>query len=507
MVAILEKGEFNTDFHPMVDFIAASPLMYALTVKPTIFVSHIRQFWSTVRIESTDEGIHILATVDGIQRTVSESSLRRNTFDSFGPLQGSKQRMKEQRFSPLLMGEGSGTLTEPHHTPSPQASQSPHHDLSSSLHPTATTEPIPTTTPTEIPILRQYSRRATRITQSKALPTAADEPASLSRDDKLTDLCTRLQRQQTEMASKITAQDLEISTLKVRIKLFEDRDQRTAELSGDDASIKGRSLETGEEAGKEKMVESDTPKKKKIQEQIGVQMAREIEEQMAKEDQRMDEQIARDAEIARIHAEEELQMMIDGLDRSMTLEEIREKFILVWKQIEDFVPMVSKEEGERFKRKGLRLEQGSAKKMKKSEEVSKEDLKEMMQLVLVEEVYVEALQMLVKETLSIRQATSDKEKELLVELKRLFKPDHEDQLWSHTQALMHDPVEWRLYDTCGVHHVFTRDQEIFMLVERDYPLRRGLAIMMISNKLHVKNYSQMANDLILKIHKIANSLR
>nr|GFC99378.1 hypothetical protein [Tanacetum cinerariifolium] len=26
MVAILEKGEFNSDFHPMVDFIAASPL-------------------------------------------------------------------------------------------------------------------------------------------------------------------------------------------------------------------------------------------------------------------------------------------------------------------------------------------------------------------------------------------------------------------------------------------------------------------------------------------------
>nr|GFC68491.1 hypothetical protein [Tanacetum cinerariifolium] len=76
MVAILEKGEYNTDFHPMVDFIAASPLKYALT--PTVFVSHIRQFWSTSRIKTTDEGTHILATVDGIQRTVSESSLRRN---------------------------------------------------------------------------------------------------------------------------------------------------------------------------------------------------------------------------------------------------------------------------------------------------------------------------------------------------------------------------------------------------------------------------------------------
>nr|GFB41896.1 hypothetical protein [Tanacetum cinerariifolium] len=56
MVAILEKGEFNTDFHPMVDFIAASPL----------------------RIETTKEGTKILATVDGILRTVTESSLRKN---------------------------------------------------------------------------------------------------------------------------------------------------------------------------------------------------------------------------------------------------------------------------------------------------------------------------------------------------------------------------------------------------------------------------------------------
>nr|GEZ44268.1 putative reverse transcriptase domain-containing protein [Tanacetum cinerariifolium] len=83
---------------------------------------------------------------------------------------------------------------------------------------------------------------------------------------------------------------------------------------------------------------------------------------------------------------------------------------------------------------------------------------------------------ILKETLSIRQATSDKEKELWVELKRLYEPDVEDQLWTQTQALMHDPVEWRLYDTCGVHHVFTKDQEIFMLVEKDYPLRRDLQI-------------------------------
>nr|GFD03502.1 hypothetical protein [Tanacetum cinerariifolium] len=41
-------------------------------------VSHIRQFCSTARIETTKEGTQILATVYGIHRTITESSLRRN---------------------------------------------------------------------------------------------------------------------------------------------------------------------------------------------------------------------------------------------------------------------------------------------------------------------------------------------------------------------------------------------------------------------------------------------
>nr|GFC42087.1 hypothetical protein [Tanacetum cinerariifolium] len=46
------------------------------------------------------------------------------------------------------------------------------------------------------------------------------------------------------------------------------------------------------------------------------QVARELEEQQEKKSMRMNEQIARDAEVARIHAEEELQGMIDSLDKS-----------------------------------------------------------------------------------------------------------------------------------------------------------------------------------------------
>nr|GEX37020.1 hypothetical protein [Tanacetum cinerariifolium] len=66
---------------------------------------------------------------------------------------------------------------------------------------------------------------------------------------------------------------------------------------------------------------------------------------------------------------------------------------------------------------------------------------------------------------------------------------------------------WKLYDLSGVHYVTTKDKEIFMLVEKDYPLRRGLALVMISYRLQVENHSQMAKDLIRKIYNIAKTPR
>nr|GEZ95989.1 hypothetical protein [Tanacetum cinerariifolium] len=275
--------------------------------------------------------------------------------------------------------------------------------------------------------------------------------------------------------------------------------------------------------GKEIMVESETPNKKKVQEQIDAQVARELEEKITREDQRMSEQVARGAKIARIHVEEELQSMIDGLDmsnetvakylqeyqqfaselplerrielisdlvRRMTFEEIEAKFTTVWKQLEDFIPMGSKEEAKRLKKKGLSIEQESVKKLKTSKEVA-EEAKSPDEITRLEgssasyQFFIDLLKhmdredlnqlwALVKESLSSRQPTSDKEMEL-----------------------------W-LYEMCGVHQVTSKDKEMFMLVEKDHTMRKGLAIMMICYKLQVENYSHMENDIILKIYKIAN---
>nr|GFA29296.1 synaptobrevin, longin-like domain protein [Tanacetum cinerariifolium] len=77
---------------------------------------------------------------------------------------------------------------------------------------------------------------------------AADEGRMQHKLTELTDLYTRLQRQQAEIASKINAQELEISQLKARVRLLEDREGGGIAQSRDDAPIKGRSLDEWEEA-------------------------------------------------------------------------------------------------------------------------------------------------------------------------------------------------------------------------------------------------------------------
>nr|GFA09080.1 Gag-Pol polyprotein [Tanacetum cinerariifolium] len=278
--------------------------------------------------------------------------------------------------------------------------------------------------------------------------------------------------------------------------------------------------------GKEVMVESDTLKKQRLQEQIDAQSQQRMP---------MTKKQKRDYYMAMIR--KNLGWKVKDF-KGMTFKEIEAKFDVVWKHVEDFIPIGSKEEAERLKRNGLNLEQEYVKKQKTLEEaleiekstkeIPEEKMKEMMQLRSYSKIitlggssacyhfFIDLLKQmdmedliqlwaLVMEYLSIRPATSEKEMELWVELKRLYEPDLEDQLWTQTQNFMHVPVEWKLYDLCGVHQVTAKDKDIFMLVEKYYPLRKGLAIVMISYKLQVETYSRMANELVLKIYKIANA--
>nr|GEX39922.1 hypothetical protein [Tanacetum cinerariifolium] len=512
MVAILEKDEYNTDFHPMVDFITASPLRRNLKLRD-------------------EDGISSLPDTELFE------NLTLMGMSQFGQITHTHH----------YVGKGSETPTEPHHTPSPEADPS-YLTTSSMPPPSFPTAPIPPVTQLVTTPIRQYTRRV-RNAQSSTLPTVTDEPASLVRDvsegkacptesgfiadqdretiaksstlphdsaprvtspavdegsmqqtiSELTDLYTSLQRQHSELLAKFQAQEVEILKLKERVKVLEDREGIAATRSGDDAPIKGRSIDEGEAAtertsddseelarvltsidaatvlvggidvptgsgsiptagppvvdihtssdvvptassivatatvvtlysrrkGKEVMVESGTLKKQRLQEQIDAQVARELEEQQERKDKRMTEQIARDEEdnyskIYKFQSQQRrpwtkkqkkdyyMTVIRNNLGwkvkdlKGMTFEEIEAKFAVVWMLVKDFIPMGSKEEAERLKRKGFNLEQEKSKKQKtleevldkekSPEEIPEEKVKEMMQLVPIEEVYVQALQ-------------------------------------------------------------------------------------------------------------------
>nr|GEZ16698.1 hypothetical protein [Tanacetum cinerariifolium] len=261
----------------------------------------------------------------------------------------------------------------------------------------------------------QYSRRA-RIAQSSALPTIADEHASPVRDISEGEACPTA-------SGFIADQDrATIAKLKERVQALEDREGVASKQSREDASIKGRSNNGGEAAaerisndseeiarvltsidvatvlageidvladsgfiptagslatiistgsevgptaspivtrrkGKEVMVESDTPKKKKLQKQIDAQLTEKANDQEAEKG------------------------ILYGCDQKQLGLEV---------------------ESERLKKKGINLEMEQVKKQKSSEEApeikittkefTEEKIKEIMQLVPVEDVYVQSLQ-------------------------------------------------------------------------------------------------------------------
>nr|GFB68231.1 synaptobrevin, longin-like domain protein [Tanacetum cinerariifolium] len=317
------------------------------------------------------EGTKILTTVDGKLRTVSESSIRRNLKLND---EASISSLPDAELSENLQLMGYNILPNQKFTfqKGQFSCQWKYliHTIMQCLSPKSTGfNEFSSNIATALVCLAtnrvHYTRRA-RIAQSSALPSLADEHASPLRDvsqceacptdsgfeadqdmaniaktstlpsdlaprvtslaadegsmqqklNELTALCTSLQRQHSEMVSRFEAQELEINSLKARIKLLEDKDRGVADQSGDDAPIKGgdaatilssgvaevpsssgsiptagppaTGVPTGSDVvstaglifatttvvtsytrrkGKEKMIESETPKKKKIQEQ------------------------------------------------------------------------------------------------------------------------------------------------------------------------------------------------------------------------------------------------
>nr|GEW52127.1 RNA-directed DNA polymerase, eukaryota, reverse transcriptase zinc-binding domain protein [Tanacetum cinerariifolium] len=63
-------------FDQIIDFLNASSIKYALTVNPNIYVSCIKQFWSTVSVKKVNDVMRLQALVDKKKAMITEATIR-----------------------------------------------------------------------------------------------------------------------------------------------------------------------------------------------------------------------------------------------------------------------------------------------------------------------------------------------------------------------------------------------------------------------------------------------
>ncbi|GJX11457.1 ribonuclease H-like domain-containing protein [Tanacetum coccineum] len=79
MVAFLEKSTGSAGFHQVIDFLNRSHICYALTKKPAVSVSFIKQLRSAEASTDDNGEVKIIATIDGHSLSITEGSLRRHS--------------------------------------------------------------------------------------------------------------------------------------------------------------------------------------------------------------------------------------------------------------------------------------------------------------------------------------------------------------------------------------------------------------------------------------------
>ncbi|GJT62087.1 hypothetical protein Tco_1005620 [Tanacetum coccineum] len=90
---------------------------------------------------------------------------------------------------------------------------------------------------------------------------------------------------------------------------------------------------------------------------------------------------------------------------------------------------------------------------------------------------------------------------LLLNLKTMFEHHVEDNVWKNQQGLV-KVLNWKLYDSCGVHCVTMKNMLFYLLVKKMYPLTNHTLHQMFNDvKLQVDYECEMAFELLKLVKK------
>ncbi|GJX91865.1 putative ribonuclease H-like domain-containing protein [Tanacetum coccineum] len=177
------------------------------------------------------------------------------------------------------------------------------------------------------------------------------------------------------------------------------------------------------------------------------------------------------------------------------------------------------------KRTGDELEQESSKKQKLEEDKESEELKQCLEIIPddgddvtidatplstksptimlknFDREDLEVLWSIVKARFKKTEPVNYMDNFLLLNLKTMFEHHVEDNVWKNQQGLV-KVLNWKLYDSCGVHCVTMQNMLFYLLVEKMYPLTNHTLHQMFNDvKLQVDYECEMAFELLRLVKK------
>ncbi|GJS38397.1 hypothetical protein Tco_0563440 [Tanacetum coccineum] len=114
---------------------------------------------------------------------------------------------------------------------------------------------------------------------------------------------------------------------------------------------------------------------------------------------------------------------------------------------------------------------------------------------------LEALWSIVKARFKKTEPVNYMDNFLLLNLKTMFEHHVEDSVWKNQQGLV-KVLNWKLYDSCGLHYVTMQNILYYLLVEKMYPLTNHTLHQMFNDvKLQVDYEYEMAFELLRLVKK------
>nr|GEV75119.1 putative ribonuclease H-like domain-containing protein [Tanacetum cinerariifolium] len=542
----VEKLELDERFNLIIDFLSGSSIKYALTVNPNIYVSCIKQFWTTVAVKKVNDVIRLQALVDKKKVVVTEATImealrlddaegveclpneeifaelaimgyekpstKLTFYKAFKPVEvaeegDAKVHGEEVNDGDAAEGDVSAVNDEvptvakepsiPSPTP-PTPPPQPSHDIP------YTSQVQPTTTTTRCWNPYEPSPRRMMIAEMDQDDDVVLEEAKEVPEDAMADKSVDIQGRQAESQAEIYKIDLEHANKVLSMQEDESEPYEVQEVVEVVTTAKiiteviTAASETITSASTTiTAAEAQVPAVTLIAAPSRVTAA--PKDPAVKKYQALKRKPQTEAQARKnmmLYLKNVASFKMDYF-KGMSYDDIRPIFEAKFNTNVAFLQktkeQIEEEDSRALKRLNETLTEKAAKRKKLDEEA--EELKRHLQIVPNE--YDDSL---IKERFSTIKPKNFFDDFLLVTLGAMFeKPDIHAQVWKN-QRSVHGPAKvkgWKLLESCGVQIITFTTTQLILLVERKYPLTRfTLDQMLNAVRLEVEEESEVSLGLL-----------